>query len=96
MRQLNQRLSELADFSQKAGLDMQDVRPGSLIRAARFSQMPIHVSGTGTYPACTAFFHDLHQRFGDMAVSSFDLRNGNAPNAPAGFTFDIVWFVDSD
>lgn len=96
VRQLNQRLSELADFSQKAGLDMQDVRPGTLIRAARYSQMPIHVSGNGTYPNCTAFFHDLHQRFGDMAIATFDLRNGNAPNAPATFSFDIVWFVEPD
>jgi Tfp pilus assembly protein PilO len=96
IRQLNQRLSELAEFSQKSGLEMQDVRPGTLTRAARYAQMQIHVSGNGSYPNCTAFFHDLHQRFGDMAISSFDLRNGNAPNAPATFSFDIAWFVSAD
>ena len=96
VRQLNQRLSELAEFSQKAGLDMQDVRPGTITRAARYAQMPIHVSGNGSYPNCAAFFHDLHQRFGDMAIASFDLHNGNAPNAPATFSFDIVWFVSAD
>jgi Tfp pilus assembly protein PilO len=96
VRQLNQRLSELADFSQKSGLDMQDVRPGTMVRLARYAQMPIHISGNGSYPNCTAFFHDLHQRFGDMAVSSFDLRNGNTPSAPATFSVDIVWFVTAD
>jgi len=96
IRQLNQRLSELAEFSQKTGLDMQDVRPGALVRMPRYATMPIHVAGNGTYPACTAFFRDLHQRFGDMAIASFDLRNGNAPNAPATFSFEIVWFVSAD
>ena len=96
IRQLNQRLSQLAEFSQKAGLDVQDVRPGSLVRAARYSQMQIHVAGNGTYPNCTAFVHDLHQHFGDMAISSFDLHNGGTPTAPATFSFDIVWFVSAD
>jgi Tfp pilus assembly protein PilO len=96
IRQLNQRLAELAEFSQKSGLDVQDVRPGSLIRAPRYSQLPIHVSGSGSYPSCTAFFHNLHDRFGDMAIANFDLRNGNATNAPATFSFDIVWFVDPE
>jgi Tfp pilus assembly protein PilO len=96
IRQLNQRLSELAEFSQKSGLDMQDVRPGALARSARYATMPIHVSGNGSYPNCAAFFHDLHQRFGDMAIGDFDLRNGNAPNAPATFSCKIIWFVSAD
>jgi Tfp pilus assembly protein PilO len=95
-RQLNQRLAELAEFSQKTGLDVQDVRPGTITRAARYSQLPIHVSGLGSYPNCTAFFNDLHQRFGDMAIANFDLKSGNAPNAPASFSFDIVWFVEPE
>jgi Tfp pilus assembly protein PilO len=96
IRQLNQRLSELAEFSQKTGLDMQDVRPGALTRSARYATMPIHVSGNGSYPNCAAFFHDLHQRFGDMAIGNFDLRNGSAPNAPTTFSFDIIWFVSAE
>lgn len=86
---VNQRLARLANMAAESNLSVAEVRPGALAEGRDFDSVPISIAGTGTYPACAAFLHRLHDRFPDTAVRSF--RAGQAEAGSASFGIDLVW-----
>jgi Tfp pilus assembly protein PilO len=86
---VNQRLARLADMAAESSLSVAEVRPGTLTEGRDFDSVPVSIAGTGTYPACAAFLHRLHDRFPDTAVRSF--RAGQSEAGTASFSIDLVW-----
>jgi Tfp pilus assembly protein PilO len=91
---LLQRLQELSAAAHDAGLDVGEIKPGDPAPEARFTTVPIHLSGTGRYKAFALFLHGLRSKFPDTALLSLELRGEpEMSEKPARFGFDLVWFA---
>lgn len=91
---VNQRLAELTGLAGECGLEVQAMQPGTLVNSQRYAQLPIQVSGTGSYRTCMKFLHSLRQRFPDTAMKAFELSaSPTEPNTPTSFNFQLAWFV---
>ena len=91
---INQRLLRLTDLATKECLlTIDEMRSGAAADGADYQTVPILIAGSGTYPACAKFLHQLRRVFPDTAVRSFETTNNSAsPDAPAAtFQFDLVW-----
>ncbi len=88
---LNARMAQIVELASTNNL----IIDGSSSKGAepdeQFQMIPITVSGTGSYPDCAAFLHELHERLHDVRVTAFEL-SGN-PSSPAQFQFDLVWYA---
>ena len=76
-------------MANEAHLSVAEIRPGVATEGRDFDAVPISLAGTGTYPACAAFMHRLHDQFPDTAIRSF--RAGQGDGTTASFSFDLVW-----
>src|SRR5205823_4493606 len=93
---LNARLAELTACASSCALDVQFVRTGALISAARYAEVPIDLSVSGKYRDCAEFLHRIKAQFPDTGVLSFELSaTGTATPQPVElFAFHIVWYVE--
>jgi len=92
---INQRLAAINELATENGLVFQQIKPGTSADASHFKVMPIHVEGTGTYPACTSFLHALRDSFPDTAVASLDAaaQPGNATTSGIVFHMELTWYT---
>ncbi len=88
------RINELSKAASAVGLTLDEVKPGQPAARARCSVLPIHLSGSGSYPGIVSLLHDLRSRFPDTGVKGFELKGGpQNPEKPARFTLDLVWYA---
>lgn len=92
---VNARLSRLAHAAWETGLGVDEIQPGPAADGPFYQTVPIRVSGTGTYPTCAAFLHQLRMQFPDTAVRSFDCINPSpARDKPmATYRLELVWYT---
>ena len=91
---VNQRLLRLTDLAtRECLLTIDEMRSGAVADGPDYQTVPILIAGSGTFPACAKFLHQLRKTFPDTAVRSFETTNNSAsPDAPvATFQFDLVW-----
>jgi Tfp pilus assembly protein PilO len=90
---VNERIDSLTTLADTTHLMLDDLRPGTTSETADYKTVQILMAGSGTYPNCAAFLHNLRRSFPDMAVRSFETTNNSAsPDAPAAtFQFDLIW-----
>jgi Tfp pilus assembly protein PilO len=95
--QLNNRLAEITGLAQDAGMQIEDVHPGSNTHGRRFDTIPITISGKGCYITCVQFLHELRTTYADTGVSSFHLTgNPSDPAAMCDFSFSLDWFAATE
>ena len=70
---INQRIAELTALAGECKLEMQSIQPGTIATSPRFAQIPIQVSGAGSYRTCADFLRRLrtHSPTRPCALSSF-------------------------
>jgi len=91
---LNQRLADLTGLSGACGLAVADLKPGSRAQAARFTAIPVRMTGRGTYRSCAAFIHLLHERLPDISVCSFKLTGTpEIPGSAGNFDLNLLWLA---
>jgi len=92
---VNARLARLAHVAGETGLGVDEIQPGPPVDGPFYQTVPIRVSGTGTYPTCAAFLHQLRRQFPDTAVKSFDCINPSpARDRPqATYRLELVWYT---
>lgn len=92
---LNARLARLTDLATSCGLTIDEMRPGALAELSKFQTLPVHMAGTGTYPACAKFLHTLRQSYPDTGVEALEATNQNPTpqGSVATFRFDLVWYT---
>jgi Tfp pilus assembly protein PilO len=95
-RLINQRIAALTAIANEAGLDVQSVNTGNLIPGARFGQLPIHITSTGTYRTSAMFLHNVQRSFNDISVTGFELSDNPTDSGSAGFSVKLVWYVLPD
>jgi Tfp pilus assembly protein PilO len=90
---LNERLADITQLATDCGLQVDEIQPASVIRGARYEQVPIQVAGHGQYKTCADFLHKLHAKFPDTGVTTLEL-DGRSPEAKnRTFRFQLVWFA---
>jgi hypothetical protein len=92
---VNQRLARLADLATAAGLEINEVQPGAATDSPHYQVVPIRISGTGTYPACAQFLHQLRVKFPDTAARSVEVANPSPTrdHTAGTFRFDLAWYT---
>ena len=91
---LNQRLASVTGLAGQGGVGLDDVQPGKSVAGPQYDTLPIHVTGTGSFPAFTALVHRLRQEFPDTGISSFNI-SGTPQEADVGakFSMDLLWYT---
>jgi hypothetical protein len=92
---VNRRLAKLADLATAAGLEINEVQPGAASDSPHYQVVPIRISGTGAYPACAQFLHQLRERFPDTAARSVEVANPSPTrdHAAGTFRFELTWYT---
>lgn len=92
---INQRLSAITELATQTGLTFAEMRPGTAADAPHYKMLPIHITGTGTYPACADFLHHLRSEFPDTGVAALEASAPSVPLAAAtiAFQFDLIWYT---
>lgn len=100
---LNEQLGAVTALAQRAGLRVQQVSPGKAGAGARYTTVPVRVTGSGTYPAVASFLAALHEHEPTTAVAGVTIHGeggGTGPVSPAAgsaraaaFTLDLVWYA---
>lgn len=91
---VNQQVSDLTGVAGDAGLRVDEIRPASAMPAARFTMVPIKVSGAGEYAAVTEFLRLLRADFRDTGVIGFSLKMPTDATATGlKFEFNLVWYA---
>jgi Tfp pilus assembly protein PilO len=92
---VNRRLSELDGLCEDSALSIDERRPGPAVNHPHYQTVTINLVGSGTYPACATFLHELRKRFPDTAVRSFESSNPSpGRNQSKGtFRFELVWYT---
>ncbi len=94
--QLNEHLAQLTGLATQSGVTLHEVQPGETIQSMLYQTVAIRMKGTGNYRTYAVFLHELHNRFPDTRVASFQLAasRGNS-NTVANFTLNLVWHATS-
>ena len=63
--------------------------------SAHYQTVPIRISGSGSYPGCARFLHELRTRFPDTSCKSFELTNPNPvrDHNVGNFKFELTWYT---
>jgi len=93
----NRRVATLTTKAAEKGLVIGEVSMGDPEAFPRFSVVRIHLRGTGSYPACAAFLHDVNNDHPDMKVTSLELvasEKGADGSREAGFSIEFAWYAE--
>lgn len=94
---VNRRINWLAGVASEANVTLDEIQPQAAIDGPHYQTVPIRVAGSGAFPACAAFLHNLRNRFPDTSVRSFDIQNatpGRQGNV-ATFRIELDWHTTS-
>jgi len=73
---INRRLADISSLASDNGLKVNGIEPGPAETGAYYTTVPIHLSGAGSYRACTIFLNKLRKKMPDTGVSSLELTGG--------------------
>ena len=92
--QSNERMDDLARLVAEHGLMVQEIVNGHAKATRRFQQVPIHLSGRGTYRGCMALLADVAAEYHDMRIWRIELvDNPSERDAAIDFRFDFTWYA---
>ena len=92
---LNQRLALVSDLAMQGGAALDDLQPGKSSAGSRYDALPIHVAGTGSFPAFTALLHRIRAEFPDTGIRTFELSgNPQEEAAKAKFSVELLWYTE--
>ena len=92
--QVNSRVSALAGVAGKAGLRVDEIKPSAPVPLARFTTVPIRLSGAGEYKSISLFFDALRGEFRDTGLTAFKLQvSETAEGSELRFELNLVWYA---
>ncbi len=97
---LNEHLGAVAALAQRLAITLDQIAPGGVQAGAKFSTVPLHVRGSGSYPAVAGLLEQLNTTEPTTAVVAFTIQAAPSPEttgprgdrtAHASFTLDLLW-----
>lgn len=94
---LNERLADLMALSADCKFTVDDLKPATAVRGARFASIAITLSGHGGYRDTVRFLHELHDRFSDIGLAALKLTgNPEQPGANCTGVFELQWLAQPE
>jgi len=85
-------VAEISQLAADSGLVIDDIQTATPVPGEYAVAVPVRLSGTGTYTACTLFLSRLRRALPETCVLSFTLADrGQQPASPAAFEMDLRW-----
>ena len=85
-------VAEISQLASDSGLVIDDIQTAAPVAGEFAVAVPVHLSGTGTYTACTLFLARLRRALPETCVLSFTLSDrGRQATSPAAFEMDLRW-----
>ena len=85
-------VAHISRLATEAGLQVDDMRTGDPTPGPFATTVPVHLSGSGTYTACTLFLQRLRQALPETCVMTFALNGQpNDTTGAAALTMDLAW-----
>jgi len=85
-------VAKIAQLAGACGLQMDDMQTGAPTPGEFAIAVPVQLTGTGTYTACTLFLNRLREVLPETRVESFALTaTANDQTEAAAFRFDLTW-----
>ncbi|MBL7140607.1 MAG: type 4a pilus biogenesis protein PilO [Planctomycetes bacterium] len=85
-------VAEISQLAADSGLQLDDIQTAAAIPGEYAVAVPVRLSGTGTYTACTLFLARLRRALPETCVVSLTLADrGQQPASPAVFEMDLRW-----
>jgi Tfp pilus assembly protein PilO len=90
---INRRLNRLAESAQAAGVVVHELQPSAVMDGPHYQTVPIRLAGSGTYPACAGFLHQLRTQFPDVTIRSFEAANPTVTRDQnsGAFRIELEW-----
>ena len=90
----NQRLAALTGLASANGLQVDELRTGTITAAPHFEIVPIHLSGRGAFQTSAAFLAKLHAQFPDMGLTAMALSDNPADESvQTSLKLELVWYA---
>jgi len=85
-------VAHISRLAAEAGLQVDDMGTGDPTPGPFATTVPVHLSGTGTYSACTHFLARLREALPETCVLAFALNGKpNDTTGAATLTMDLAW-----
>jgi len=85
-------VAQISQLAEACGLQVDDMQTGTPSPGAFAIAVPVHLTGTGTYTACTLFLSRLREALPETRVEAFALTgSGNDATGAASFRMDLAW-----
>jgi len=94
--QVNRQIAKLTELFNACQLKANDIQLGQAEHSSKYTVVPIKISGTGRFPSCVRFLHELAEKFPDTGVASFEISGDPAqPAEPGAFRFELYWYASA-
>ncbi len=85
-------VAHISRLAAESGLQVDDMRTGDPNPGSFATTVPVHLSGSGTYTACTLFLRRLRQTLPETCVLAFSLKGQpNDTTGAATVTMALAW-----
>jgi hypothetical protein len=76
--ELATRQDEVTRTVLEGGIQLEQLVVGTAVRGELLDTVPLHLTGSGTFPQVVQIMHELRTGFPDMAITSFQMSSLNA------------------
>jgi Tfp pilus assembly protein PilO len=91
VRRLNARLRLIGEVAEASAVRIIEVLPGEPKPLGRTVQVPIRVSGRGSYIQFSGFLSALHSRMPDLGIERLRIEADRTGSASDTFSVQLVW-----
>jgi hypothetical protein len=90
----NERLARLTELAARHRLAVDGLQTAEVEREEHYDMVPLHLAGSGSFPDCAAFLHNLNADFRDMGVNTFEMTGTPGPTqTDVSFVFEMIWYA---
>jgi Tfp pilus assembly protein PilO len=97
---INDRLATLTGLADRLNLRIDQLEPGRPQLDARYTAVPIRMTGRGDFVSCVEYLARLHAGARDVAVTTLKLtrdptglNSSSGATTPASFQFELKWYA---
>ncbi len=90
----NERLARLTELAARHQLAVDGLQTAKIEHQEHYDMVPLQLDGSGSFPDCAAFLHQLNGEFRDMGVNTFEMIGSPGPTqTDVSFVFEMTWYA---
>ena len=97
LNRLNVRLAQFTQLAADSGLTISKIVPGPAVATQSSQNVPIQLTGTGTYQSCALMLQNFYRDCHDARLAGWELASDPVEDTEqVGFVLDIIWHATVD